>query len=637
VTAATVRRVALAALVVRLGYLAEHSASPFFTVPVLDAFHFDRLARGFADGSAPPELLSGFRGILYPLLLAPLYVLFDRAAPVAVQILQHLLGVATAVGVAALAGRLFARESAALAAGLLYALAAPPLFHEGQLLAESFFVALLCATMLLFVDAEHAAGERPEVRFATAGLLLALATQLRPTALLLALAIPARALSARPARRGLLVAGATFVIALPLLALAQAPWLGRFQLLPTSGGVNLYLGNHRGADGLLPRQTERVSYGEPYRDSIEVWAETSARADGEPFSPLPSGGSRYWLRRTLDELRGDPLGRAQLLARKGLVLLWNGEVPNNRSFAFAAAEESRWLRWLPVRFGLLLALAAVGLAAGRADAPRFWILACTLLHAAGVVLFFVADRFRVPLFLPAAALAGGGLVTLLDAWLRREPARWRCSVLAAAAALLAFPDWTGAGGRLPGPARDLHFRSIAHLERGELDAALADARRASALESDDPHFRTQLGLAALAAGQLDEAESALRGALRIAPHEPRTLNALGALADRRGERERAVALYRQAFAAAPTFAPARLNLAWSLLVAGDTDAAAQLLAGWSPATPASAQLLLARAEIARTQGHPEDAERLRAAAFELAPEATAGLLRELSRVQRDLK
>jgi tetratricopeptide (TPR) repeat protein len=545
--------VALAAAAVRLAYLAAHARSPFFTVPVLDARWFHEAASAIAGGVPYAGLATGFRGALYPLLLALPYRLAGDLGIVLAQLAQHAAGVATAVAVAALARTIFGDGRAALAAGLLYAVAPVPLFFEGELLAESLY--LLCGVLLLLRIARSTAESpaRP-LAFASAGALLAVAAQLRPTAWLLLAALPWIGARAGRARRAAALAG-SFALATLLLAAAQAPLSAGFRLLPASSGINLYLGNRRGADGLVPRPEVALTHGESYRDSVELYAEVGFAGAGGPGGA--SARDAFWRDRTLAEWRADPGGRLALLGRKTLVTIWNGEVQNNRDFAFAAREETPLLAWLPARFAPLFALALLGLATAPRSPARDATVAFAALHAAGVVLFFVADRYRLPLYVPLAALAGGGVGALVE----RAPVatRWRRMALLVAGALLSSVDWSGARRELPGPERDLYFRSIAHAELGDFEAALADARRAASLVPGDAYAHLQAATAAFALDRLDEAEIALAAAARLAPREPRVLNLAGLILERRGDAVRACEQFRRAIEIAPGFEPARRN------------------------------------------------------------------------------
>jgi tetratricopeptide (TPR) repeat protein len=556
--------VALVAALVRLLYLAAHARSPFFTVPVMDARSFHEAASALAEGVVHSGLTRGFRGALYPILLALPYRWAGEAGIVVAQLTQHAAGVATAVAVAALARAVYATDRAALAAGVLYTLAPVPLFFEGELLAESLYLALVALLLLqLTRTADGAAARGADARgFALAGALLAAAAQLRPTAWLLLATTPFVAPRRRRAwSAAAFVAGAG--AATLLFAAAQRPVTGVLRILPASGGVNLYLGNRRGADGLVPRPELAVSHAESYRDSVELFAEAAAdpQASTDPAAALASAEAgardRYWRAQTRREIAADPLAWLRLVARKALVVAWNGEVPNNRDFAYAARAETPLLAVLPGRFGLLFALALCGLAAAPRSAGRDALVAFSLLHAAGVVLFFVADRYRLPLYVALAPFAGGGLVALFER--AASAVRWRRVALVAAGALLSFVDWTGARAELPGAERDLYFRSIAYAETGDAERALADARSAAALAPADPYIRLQEATSALALDRLPEAEAALAEAARRAPSEPRVLNAAGLLYERKGDRERALSLYREALRVAPGFAPARRN------------------------------------------------------------------------------
>jgi len=619
--------VAVVATLVRLLYLVAHARSALFVVPILDSRLYELSARALAAGELPAALGGGFRSLVYPLLLAPLYRLFGDGGIVVAQLLQHAAGVATAVGVATLAHRIFGGAAAAWGGGLAYALAGPPLVHEGELVVEPLFCALVAAFLLLAGRAGEAPNSRPALG---AGALLGLAAQLRPNALLLLAVLPvAWARAGAPEARRRLALAAAVVAAVTLAAAAvQTPFTGSFRLLPAAGGVNLFLGNARGADGLVPRQPFEVSYGDEYRDSVEAFAAESQRSAGLPPGTDASG---YWLRRTAAELAADPLGRLRLLGRKAWALLWNGEVPNLLAYDFLAREEVPWLRWLPGRFGPIFALALVGLVASPASPARTWSLAFAATHAVGVVLFFVADRYRLPLYVPLCAFAGGGLAALGAALRKGRAARGaRALALLAVGLLVSCVDWTGAARDLPGPERDLYFRSIARFESGDAHGALADARRAATLAAPDPHLLAHLGNVALSLDRLDLAEGALERAVDLAPRSPRALNSLGIARERRGRPEAAYRLYLRALAAAPDYTPAALHAAWIEVRAGAGEKAAARASALPPSARRDVLRLVLEAELARRSGDATAAaEHLRAAA-QLSPEVTRRLGEELA-------
>jgi Flp pilus assembly protein TadD len=618
-------------------YLTEHVRSAFFTVPVLDGAYYREAARALIGDASAAGLLTGFRPLLYPLFLSTFEVWSADWGLAAAIVVQHLLGIATTLLVADLGFRLFGRTSAGALAGVLYALAGPPLFFEGEILITSLFT-FLGALQLHFV-ARALAREGPALgSWLGLGASLALALQARPNALVFALAWPLLVAWGGPHRlrlgRGVALAAAAALMATVGFAWWQAPLIGRFQLLPSSGGVNLYLGNKLGADGRIPRQDRAVTYGEAYRDSVEVFAEEEYLATLGPNPPAdldPASISSYWTRRTVDEIRADPAAWLGLMARKIWYLCWNREIPNNKTWAFTTSHESRLLAMMPVAWWLLFALAPLGAWAAWSGTQRrllLWVLAFLAMHALAIVAFFVNARFRLPLWPAMAVLAGGGLLALLDAWRARRRSALGLTAAATAAAAVSLVNLLG----VPPDsfARDFFFRSIARLEHGDLDGALADARASLELDPNDPAAHYQLGNVALAQGDATLALQGFAQAVAISPHEPRTWNGIGIaleLLGRAGEAERA---YRQALEAAPGYGPALANLCLAVLRRGEMASAADLLQRLEQARFQSLHERIARAAFARALGDEAAGADLLAQARAIDSELAEQLWTELS-------
>lgn len=589
-------------LVIRAIYFTEHAASPFFNVLILDEKYYDTVARALAGGLSIADVNPGFRPLLYPFFLASIYKLAPGAGVALALAVQHLLGVATALAVAGLAMRLFGRAGAGAWAGGLYLLAGPPLFFEGELLIASLFTFLVAVQLLLF----SRLGDRP-LRWGGAGCWTGLAAQARPNVLIVLAAYP---LLARHGTRTRCVAAALAGALGTLFAcgLIQAPFTGHFQRLGGSGGVNLYLGNERGADGMVPRQDRHVTYGDEYRDSVQVFAAEVYREEVGPDA-TPERISRYWLGRTLGEIRADPGAWLALMARKAYFIIWNREIPNNKSFSFMREHESAVLRYLPVRWWLLLALAPLGarLAWRHGDRELLrWIGLFALLYAAGVVLFFVNARYRLALWPALAVLAAGGATALADAARARH---WRQlawgAAVAVAVAAASLVNWLG----IPPDdhARDFFFRSIAHFEKGHLDDAEADARRSVELDPSDAAAHFQLGTVVLAAGAPKRALASFREAAALLPDEPRIWNNVGVAFDRLDRPTRAYYSYLRALALADDYPPALVNAALLELRAGLVDEAEAKVRRAGALGEESASYFCALAFLERARGHEEAA------------------------------
>jgi tetratricopeptide (TPR) repeat protein len=625
-------------LLLRFAYFAEHGRSAFFDVPLLDETFYDAAARALlgAGGADLAELNPSFRSLGYPAFLAACYALGGDSGRIVAVGAQHLFGVATALLAAALAFRLFKSPAAAAAAAAIYLLAGPPLYFEGELLAETLFTFEIALVALLLTFCRPGAGLAP---WLSAGFAIGIAAQTRPNALLalgalLALAAWPRdpAPAAGSPAGGLRAAAAGSLAALAALLLCaamQLPLVGRFELLPSQGGVNFYLGNKRGADGMIPRQAVATSYGDSYRDSVQVWSEEVFRQEkgGDPAAPVPPAElSRFWTAKTLREIAAAPVAWLGLLARKTVYLFSNAEIPNNKSYAFVLAEESRLLPWLPLRFCLLLALATAGLwvAAKVGDRPSLVaVLLLAALLAAGVIAFFVNARFRLPLW-PLLAACGGGALLLPRLETKARRAAVAAALVFGLLSFLAPPT----PAQLPGPGRDYFFRSLAHFEKGNYEKARADAAVAVKREPRDAAIRVQLGNSALAAGDQDAAYQAFVQAVALMPAEPRGFNNLGVVFERLGKFGDAYAAYLRATELSADFSPPWINAALLELRAGLYDRAAAHLDQVAERSADSVPYLCARAFLLDVRGEKLAARRLLAQALHRDPEAVEELARK---------
>lgn len=613
-SAGSALRVALwsgaAALAVRLVAAVQEVRSAFFGLPILDEKYYDGAARtllGWPGG----VVVDGFRPLGYPGFLAAVYRLAGPdGGPAAAILVQHLLGVATGVLVALSARRWARSEGAGLAAGSLWALAGPPLFFEGQLLATTLF------TFLMFLQIWVVTARASVGRRALAGGLTGLLARVRPNGLLLGVAYLAALLREKRRRRARLAAAALATLAVVYLvgSLAEVPWTRVWVPLSASGGVNLYLGNERGADGLVPRQDESVPAGEEYVDSVEAWSIREFTREGPAVSSdaAPGAVSRYWVGRTVREIGACPTCWLRLMGRKAVALVAGVEVPNHRSYAFTARDEMPLLRWLPARWWFLVAAAPLGLLAlwrkGCRDAVA-WGVTFAMLHAVGVLAFFVNSRYRIPLWPLACTWAGVGYWQL-GLYLRGRAWRRLVPAVTAVVALGAVSWSASALLPLPGEGRDYFYRSMARQRRGLLEGSLSDARAAVATDARDPAYRVQLGNLLLALERYGEAIPELKTAVELDPRQPISYNNLGVALEGAGQVEAARAAYRSALRRDPRYLSAQVNLALLELSQGRIDAAEAALSGASFGGEADARTLTAVGLLALAKGECASGEEL---------------------------
>ncbi len=317
------------AFLVRLAYGIEHTDSPDYAWPSVDAHYHDVWARSAAGLSYPqlpgfvdPELAStpSLRPAGYPWFLALIYKL-TGGSYVAARVVQHLLGLLSVALVwFALRGRV--PRWLALSASSVFALHFAPVYFEGELQATGLLIFLNLLGLNLFMGALERGGAR---RILLAAWILGLATLVRPNVLL-----PAALLGLYLVRRGLpplpraKVAG-LFAMGLILGVLPGTVrnWVraGEFMPLTATGGINLYLGQGPGADGLIQGDMGELGRFQTCFDYSAVKQHVERRVGRE----LTHGElDRWFLGQSLSTMVVDP-GRSLSLMAVKLGLLFSGE------------------------------------------------------------------------------------------------------------------------------------------------------------------------------------------------------------------------------------------------------------------------------------------------------------------------
>jgi tetratricopeptide (TPR) repeat protein len=533
--------------------------------------------------------------------------------------------------VAVLGARLFRHRLSGIIGGALFLLAPVPLYFEGELLIEPSYTFLICVSLLLLLSAAEKTGWKGAALWLSCGALIILASQARANIFIFLAVFPLFALW-RWWRTRQWAAWVPLCGCIGALAMA-VPWglvnrkqADRFYLVPNAGGVALYLGNKRTADGMVPEQGRRITYGDRYEDSVEVWAreeyQAAMRAEGREPETDPMAISRYWTRRTVDEIKSAPGTWLRLMAKKSWLTLWNAEVPNNKAFSFLQ-EEFVWLRLLPVRWVVLLMFAPAGiwLAVRRGNRDALVILLIyAALYSAGNIAFFICDRYRYPVWPAAAAFAGGGLMILIETIRLRQ---WRTVTIVTASmavmAALSLPNWLGA--KLPSFARDYLFRSIAWYEKGRFAEALNDIDRSVQLDSRDATALHHRGNVLFALNRLPEAKDAYEQTLKLNPEDGSVWNNLGTTLDALGRNEEALQSFVRATQCQPPNQNAFLGIAFVQIRSGRLDDAVNALDQLERLQRPNAVSLATRSVVERRRGNAQAADNLERQARAIDPEA----------------
>ncbi len=394
----------------------------------IDSGVYARLAWRIAKGDF---LLRGEGPV--PFFVSPLYAYFLAATGVsfpAARVVQILLGTAAVALVFLTARRLFG-DRAALPAGVLFALTGVVTFHEILILQaalDPFLTALFLYLLAVgLTEAEEEISlkvKRGEKRvgasprwgaFVAAGAAGGLLALNRPNALLCVAAVavafffltfkenPLRTASVAAA----LVAGVALTIA--PFTLRNLLVSHEFVLISSHGGLNFLVGNGPGANGVyraIPGITPDI--GGQARDAKKVAEE----AEGRSLSTREV--SAHFAKEAFRWIRENPSAALSLFLRKIRYTLSGDEAPLNFSFPWYR-EHSSALKLLAVGPGLLVPLAGAGLVLAfvvSAGASRRALLVWASFvpaYVLAVAAFFVATRYRLPLLVALAPLAGAAV------------------------------------------------------------------------------------------------------------------------------------------------------------------------------------------------------------------------------------
>jgi tetratricopeptide (TPR) repeat protein len=461
-------------------------------------------------------------GLLAPIgafFVSPLYVYFLAAvfeaggSLLAAQLVQIALGAVAVALLFATARHWFGERAALVAAGLAI-LTGIFTFNEILILQSALDPFLVsCALYALSTGA-----------YAGAGASLGLLALNRPNALIFAVAA-AVVVFISAWREGQVKRGAVLVTALLTVLAVNAARnyavSGDVVLIASHGGLNLYIGNHERADGTYtPVPGITPSIAGQAGDSARV-AESST---GRQLSP--GEVSNYFARRAFDWMTAHPADAFRLWIRKIRILLNRVDVPLNYSYAFYARESSV-LRVLAIGPWLLLPLGLVGLfwPSLRTNSRGYWVWAMFVpVYGAAVVLFFVTDRYRMPLFVPLCASAGAALVRCFDLVQARQfRVLLRPVGAIAIASLVAFSNLgldNGIGG-------EQTRRAVWLVEQGSFDEARGYVQQIANDHSHPGVLRFRVGQALLDAGRPDDAVPLLTEAIAIDGPRPAIRLALG--------------------------------------------------------------------------------------------------------------
>jgi hypothetical protein len=450
----------------------------------------------------------------YPVLLSWLQSLFGENlwAP---RCLQMGLGVLTVWALIRLGRRLGGTHVpyAGGLAGMLYALYAPPLMFELDLLTPAV-TAAVTVTMLWLMRG----GGKP-LGIAVAAALAGLASAVHPTFLVLGVVLVVFPMFGAERKRAAFLPG-LLGLAIGLMPMTQAN-IDRFEQVrftSNNAGINFYLGNSTDW-----KRTSFIRPGLTFR-KLALEAEPHRRDGFER--------NAYWRSRALSDIAADPLGWLLAIGTKAVWSVNNTEIPRNEDHRCRTLSGPLgWMGWLPVRYGLVFPLAFLGAVVlwRRQTTDRFVVAAWVALHAP-VILFIVADRYRVATWPMMCLLAPLGL-SQVRMWAGSSGLKSRWPWLG----VLVLPFLPIDSKTEMDPAWCAHVQANLSFMDGEPEAAEAQYLVAVALDPDDWSARRWLASAMMKrrafGGAVEQVDAILLGF----PDSFPILKLRASLAERMGE------------------------------------------------------------------------------------------------------
>jgi Flp pilus assembly protein TadD len=537
--------------------------------------------------------------------LSPLYAYFLAAVLAVshsftvVRVLQCVLGTAAVALVYVAANAWFGRRAAWLTATLA-ALTGLFTFYEVLLLQASLDPFLTAATIACLALALT----RSDWRWTLlTGLLYGIQACNRPN-----VAIPAGvvALFFIVTRRWRFAAAFALGTSLALapVTLRNITVSGYWSPLTSShGGLNFYVGNNPGADGTyqpVPGVTPNM------KGQLEDTRRLAEQAAGRPLND--GEVSWFFYRLGLTWIREHPLQAATLFGRKLALMFSAGYIWLNYSYPFFSHDAHTLLWLLVVGPWILIPLGLTGLAVATPRSKRLeYFVWASFVPAFGVAVavFYVTDRYQLPILVPLCVGSGAALDALIAAIRGRRAA----AIALAAAVFLALLAWANRPLRLDDGVAEERIRMAERLVTlGRYGEAEDWVRRAAAVYPHPGVVHFRVGQQLLVHDQSASAISHFQQSLAIDPGQPIVEYALGeTYLD--GERPReAIPHLRRALEAGVRPDQAGYDLVRALGAVGDRDGALRVLRTVTPARPDDAERWLALGQLGLQLQEPGLAE-----------------------------
>ena len=355
-----------------------------------------------------------------------------------VKVIQSFFGVLNSLLLCVLGSRIFSREAGFWAA-VIFSLYGNLIILESTLEPTIFILSfnLLCVYCLFRVH-EDFDSIRSTGFIIGAGFLAGLSIITKPNSLLL---LPVgviwviffadrHATVQKRLKMAVAFCCVAMLVVLPI-TLRNYVKLDEFVLVTADGGKVFFHGNGQGATALEGTGLPDEGFSEEGRDEPDyahvAYRKTASLLSGRELSPAES--SKFWFRRTLRDIAGDPISYMKLEAKKIVYFFNNYEM---HYIASAYKEYVSSLSFPLIRYGLIASLGLLGMILGLRRFPHFFLVyAMVALYLISGMLFLVQSRYRTPAVPYLCLFAGYCVWTLKRLFAEKRHRALGLAVLAA--------------------------------------------------------------------------------------------------------------------------------------------------------------------------------------------------------------
>lgn len=435
----TIGTLAGLAFVVRAVYFWFLFREPLLLTPIHDAAYYLTWAKEILEGGWMGQKIF-FTEPLYAYLLAVFLKLFGTESWQSLMLFQGLLGSIFPVTLYFLGKRLLDRR-VGVVAGLIAALYGPLVFYDGLLLKTSLEVYLLPIFLLMVLWVF----ERPTWKgFGLLGMSLGLLALIKGNNLIFLPVLTSLIWGLFRVRKwkpklmwSLMLLGGTFLMLSPVTI---RNYLVGHDFVPTnySIGLVIYQGSWWGGDGSTAN-VPRFLRPDPKYEERDAVGMAEAYAG---HALLPSEVSRFWMKKTAEEIFAYPGHFLGTVWNKLLLILNQSEFSDNYSYTFYRTQLP--FLWLLPTYSLVILFALFGI--GLFTRMFFWqtlvqegeeqiyqkrtlFLALLGAYVAVLLLTTVNARYRMPLLPFFFVAAAGALVFLMSRWTERDSRSLRYSTI----------------------------------------------------------------------------------------------------------------------------------------------------------------------------------------------------------------